>query len=147
MTSSTVRKRRWSSGDLRLVGVVAASPIISRDYRGGRRRSNKRGGACSGHRLGRSPSGDTHFDYCALRPLPTFGGQPCVDCVGSGVAENQFGPYPGECQVVRFSSTRGGRFHRPDPLVEAHNGPRNPRGGGSQTWASSATFTAPAWFP
>src|ERR1700693_5432777 len=45
----------------------------------------KRGGACSGNRLGRFPSGDTLFGYCALRPLPTFGGQPHVNCGGSGV--------------------------------------------------------------
>src|SRR5712691_11854037 len=37
----------------------------------------KRGGACSGHRLGRVPPGDTLSGFCAsLRPLPTCGGQP-----------------------------------------------------------------------
>ena len=45
------------------------------------------------------------FGYCALRPLPTFGGQPCVDCGGSGVATNQFAPFQEQCQVVSFSST------------------------------------------
>src|SRR5216683_7685509 len=40
-------------------------------------RGMKRGGACSGHRLGRVPPGDTLSGFCAaLRPLPTCGGQP-----------------------------------------------------------------------
>src|SRR5258706_3631667 len=88
---SSVRKPRWSSGDLRLLEVDDASPITDAIIRWWTVETNKRGGACSGHRLGRAPSGDTHFGYCALRPLPTFGGQPCVNCGGSSVAAIQFG--------------------------------------------------------
>src|SRR6266700_1894019 len=72
----------------------------------------KRGGACSGHRLGRVPPGDTLSGFCAaLRPLPTCGGQPLRELRWARRRTNwvHFARLPRECQGLGSSS------------AEAHN--------------------------
>jgi hypothetical protein len=93
----------------------------SRDY--GWTGSKKRGGACSGHRLGRFPSGDTLFGYCALRPLPTFGGQPGVNCDGSGIEriETKLRDSRASVKCFVFPARALSDLMRSATLAEAHN--------------------------
>src|SRR4029077_6735841 len=111
-TRSSVRKRRLSSGDLRVARAAGSSPITHAIIPSRRNEPRKEAAPAADTASAGTPSGDTHFGYCALRPLPTFGGQPCANCNGSGVERIEFNLAPSGAGV-KWSVFPSGRLRPP----------------------------------